>query len=321
MTRLEQALKRLKEAGYTTSNIEKLNGGINSEIFKARCNDRGEFALKIYPKPTHTDQRNRCKTETNFLEYLHECGAKNTPRLEASNINEGWNLIEWVEGKKQNYLGNSDLKEITNFIHAINDKSLTNIRSELKPASEACQSILELIKGIKERIERYSSSEYNTGVEREARKWVSKIIKPYFESVCKELLPNRQNCSHWQESEINKIASPSDVGIHNTIKTKRGLYFLDFEYAGLDDLSKLAADWILQPEYQFNKEQEELFCKLLYSKMKKQHGDSWLERLEDIKPLIHIKWCLIMLNPAKKAGINKNQLDKAYEYFKNHKIK
>ena len=207
------------------------------------------------------------------------------------------------------------MQEITKFIYSINNESSISKRSKLEPASEACQSITGLIEGIQKRIEWCTLLKVNTRVEQEAKKWISRRIRPYFRSVCRNLINNRKNCSHWRENEIIKIASPSDVGIHNTLKTKDGLYFFDFEYAGLDDLSKLAADWILQPEYRFNKEQEELFCKLLHEKMNGHHKGSWKERLDDIKPLIHIKWCLIMLNQLQKNELNEIRLQKAINYF------
>ena len=47
------------------------------------------------------------------------------------------------------------------------------------------------------------------------------------------------------------ILSPSDFGFHNTIKSKK-LYFIDFEYFGLDDPVKLVIDFILHPGMKLN---------------------------------------------------------------------
>ena len=41
----------------------------------------------------------------------------------------------------------------------------------------------------------------------------------------------------------NRILSPSDFGLHNTISKKNKLYFFDFEYFGWDDPIKLICDF------------------------------------------------------------------------------
>ena len=40
----------------------------------------------------------------------------------------------------------------------------------------------------------------------------------------------------FNEERTGKYASPSDVGVHNTIRTKNRSVFIDFEYAGKDDI-------------------------------------------------------------------------------------
>ena len=37
--------------------------------------------------------------------------------------------------------------------------------------------------------------------------------------------------------------SPSDFGLQNTLFTKNKLFFIDFEYAGLDDPAKCLLDF------------------------------------------------------------------------------
>ena len=122
-------------------------------------------------------------------------------------------------------------------------------------ASESCTSIKQLIESINLRIK--YSDEYKSQTEStcKAREWVNQYVKEYFQDLCKTYLENN-NSSHWENVKSERIASPSDVGIHNTIKNIKGLNFIDFEYAGQDDLSKLAADWIMQPQYYFGEGEE-----------------------------------------------------------------
>jgi hypothetical protein len=315
MTRLQKALKDLTCKGYQFTTVEQLSGGINSAVFKVKSSNKANFALKLYPIPTKSDPRDRCKTEISFLKYLQTSGVSRVPTLRESSEETGWALLSWIEGNKPTNLTMSDIQGITEFIHEINDKSTQDARSQLPPASEACESLAQMIKCVAKRLQQIQSTRRTTNVEQQAMHWLERTIQPYFDTSSQKLLDSQRNCSHWRRSEMHKIASPSDVGIHNSLQTKSGLHFLDFEYAGLDDLSKLAADWILQPEYIFDQDQEEKFCNLLLLKMKIATGTSWLDRLKDIKPLIQIKWCLIMLNKLQSHKLSKEQFQKTMRYF------
>lgn len=315
MTRLQKALEELKCKGYRIKTLKQLGGGINSAVFKAGAQSNIDYALKLYPKPTKNDPRNRCLTELSFLNYLQYCQLKTTPKLEQSNAQDGWALLSWIEGKRPTKLETNDLKNISEFICAINVRSAQSARSELQPASEACKSIADLVECIAQRIKRLKSTIPGSKVEQEAVQWITERIEPCFRSVSQILLDIQPSCSHWKDIGMQKIVSPSDMGIHNTLKNEKGLYFLDFEYAGLDDLSKLAADWILQPEYLFTEEQEEVFSSLLASQMTSTIGDSWRARLDDIKPLIRIKWSLILLNRLQTHSLSKQHLQKSMAYL------
>ena len=317
MTRLRQALDDLNQRGYALGSLKKLSGGINSAVYQAKGSDAMNYALKLYTLPSSNDPRNRCRTEKDFLNYLQSCQIHNTPTLIESNISAGWTLISWIEGEKPTSLQAADLQRIADFIHSINKASAETVRSELQPASEACQSLPGLIASIAERIKRLQSCTPSSDISQEAIQWITKTLEPHFQLTSQRALDMRASCSHWQNLRDCRIASPSDVGIHNTLRTTQGLHFLDFEYAGLDDLSKLAADWILQPEYRLSDQQETDFLCCLDTAMKASNNCSWLSRLVDIKPLIHIKWCMIMLNAISIGRLSENQLIKSRIYFEN----
>ena len=315
MTRLQQALEDLNQQGYAVSSLKQLSGGINSAVFKAKGSDAKNYALKLYPLQSSNDPRNRCQTEKYFLNYLQSCQIQNTPTLLESNISAGWSLMSWIQGQKPASLESADLQEITEFVIRINEVSAEASRSQLKPASEACQSLQGLITSIAERLKSLQSTTPNSETSQEAIQWITKTLEPLFRSISHRLLDRCASCSHWQDLHACRIASPSDVGIHNTLRTKQGLHFIDFEYAGIDDLSKLAADWILQPEHRLDQTQEEFFTKLLLKGMEDRIGSSWYTRINDIKPLIHIKWCLIMLNQLQNNKLSPSQLEKTINYF------
>ena len=55
------------------------------------------------------------------------------------------------------------------------------------------------------------------------------------------------------------IISPSDFGFHNVINKNNKLFFIDFEYAGLDDPIKLICDFYCQPDQFINTKTKKYF--------------------------------------------------------------
>ena len=245
------------------------------------------------------------------MRYIGSCNIDRIPELYASDYLEGWSLMSWIEGERPVSLDSSDFIEITTFIMVLT-VPLHKERAKLHPASEAIQSSSCLLNSISKRIQGLKSVVPKTQICSEAIAWVDRIIEPYF-----YVLPALKECNQTYRKNLSSqaIASPSDVGIHNLIRSKEGLYFFDFEYAGLDDLSKLTADWILQPEYRLNAQQRNLLVDSLLKAMAKNLCDSWVDRLNDILPLIHLKWCLIMLNEVRSGMLKAEQFSKVVNYY------
>ena len=88
--------------------------------------------------------------------------------------------------------------------------------------------------------------------------------------------------------------SPSDFGYHNALRTKKGLVFFDFEYAGWDDPAKVVGDFFSQVEIPAPLGALKRFANAVAS----IHGDpaSILHRINLLCPLYRIKWCCIVLN-------------------------
>ena len=85
--------------------------------------------------------------------------------------------------------------------------------------------------------------------------------------------------------------------------------FIDFEYAGIDDISKLVADWVMQPKYEFNKAEEELLIrKICEIDNIRRYDSEWVERYKSIKCINAYKWTILML---KACGRQKQQPQKA----------
>jgi thiamine kinase-like enzyme len=89
--------------------------------------------------------------------------------------------------------------------------------------------------------------------------------------------------------------SPSDFGFHNALKRPDGtLCFLDFEYAGWDDMAKLASDFFLQPQVPVDPTYADAFLERAAGP---RMSASLRARVHILQPVFALKWCVIMMNP------------------------
>jgi len=107
-------------------------------------------------------------------------------------------------------------------------------------------------------------------------------------------------------NKINQVLSPSDFGFHNSIQTKDGLKFIDFEYFGWDDPVKLTCDFILHPGMGLTERQKDLWLSETKNIFSENH--SFQKRLNVSYCLYGLCWCLIQLNIFYKINGKKNKL-------------
>ena len=308
------AIKSLKERGYKIKALKKIGGGINSKLYKVMMEDGDLYALKIYKEKTNEDKRDRALTEISFYQYLNEIDNPEIKISEVANysLEQRWSLIRWIAGKQIKSVTAKNIDQIVKFISAINTKK-DHIK-ELDYASEACTSHGFILRNAIDRLEliKDRSSKISADI---VYTWVKKTLEPEIVNRIKRFTETRVK-EAWNDDGIGNIVSPSDVGIHNAIGCGDELYFIDFEYAGKDDLSKLANDWVLQPNYPLGKEQEIRLLKGL-AEIFPNKNDLWMERYIDLKPMLQVKWCMIMVNACIKHE-EKEDVESQLNLIKNY---
>lgn len=313
MRQLEQALSVLSEQGIHITRWQAIKGGINSQIFKLTNTQEQTFALKLYKTAMPGDQRNRRQAEQDFLTHINSTEAsKQTPRLIYSNPKQNWNLLSWLDGERLKILEKDQLAQITSFIAKSNPKS-SKSKSNLQPASEACLSHQSISQNLRNRLNQLIAVKPQTDLEVKVSHWIQQTLEPAINQQLTDFEQAGQSPA-WQAHAIELIASPSDVGIHNTLALNGKLYFLDFEYSGLDDLAKLACDWVLQPNQALDPELERFFLEDLELKTQWISPD-WVKRYQELKPILTLKWVLIMLNKHLKNTLDLPQFNKANSYY------
>ena len=287
--------------------------GLNTKIYMMGDENGTKLALKIYKKKTANDERNRAKAEIQFLRYTKEIGCRDVPKLINYSIEENWSLIEWLDGKKPKGYNGEIIQEMINFIKKINQQDEEK-KATLEKASEAITDYTVLSNTIKHRLNKLNTIKPKNDIERDTERWINEYLIEYArKSQEKTNYAGRE----WLDEDIGTMVSPSDMGLHNMIEQNR-IKFIDFEYAGRDDFSKLASDIILHPDHQM-KEKEKL--QLLKGMLKIEGvNNSWYTRMNEIMHLSKTKWILIMLKPYIEGNIDYQRLAKIKRYYKECRI-
>ncbi len=315
MISLDDAINSLFCRGYLISSIRNLSGGVNSSVFEVICSDGSKKVLKLYPKPSSFDSRKRGEAEIVFYKYLYNSRVSNVPSILDYDSEFQWSLISWIDGERLYAFETKHLLQVVNFIRDINASNICSYRQMLPFASDACQSLLQVLDSIKQRIIRFKCISPKSIIGVRATQFIINEISPYFETLSHKLLDNNSK-PHWYSSNLLYVASPSDIGINNLLQSSGQLYFFDFEYAGLDDLAKLASDFIVHPEFPLRQIHAQYFIDALSAIVAGANDSNWRERVNDLLEIFVVKWSLIMLNQYFAGNLTEPQLNKAISYFR-----
>ena len=315
--RLGEAIKELAHKGIKIESSQILTGGINSSVHQVIDSNKHKYTLKIYPSTKERGSIERCRTELIFYHYLRENKINCCPELICSSIEGHWCLLTWIEGEKPDTLNDRDIDQIATFIHQLNQKERKDeYKLALPKASDNVVNPIAWINLVEEKIKEVIQIAQNKN-DRSLITWLEiklqKKLREYKDNILNEY-------GYMATRNSVKYVSPSDVGVHNLIKKENSLFFIDFEYAGTDDIAKLINDWCLQPNYIFTDAQENRLIYLLERGELLQKDPEWKLRYGILKPVVMIKWCTIILKKALREK-NENALQVVMSYYKNASLR
>jgi len=290
--------------------VDSINGGGNSRVFKITVADGSSFVAKVYPGAT-ADGRDRLRVESHALEFMRQRGIECVPQLVATDEENQCALFEHIEGDRADSQETTeeDIDQATQFLTRL-DGLKNDLESGLLPdAAEACFSAQQIIDNLESRIaplESTAAAGFLTDefgpVLRQTVAWCRERTAASGGSVAAEL------------DLADRTLSPSDFGFHNAIRRNNGeLAFLDFEYFGWDDPTKIISDFLLHPAMDLSPALKARFVANMVS-----DDPVLMDRLETVFPLFGLKWCLVLLNafiPQYRAqrGMDDSQLSEILE--------
>jgi hypothetical protein len=247
-------------------------------------------------------ERDRFASEWAFLRHAVELDLQTVPQPIACDAEAGLGLYQWIEGRKlvREDIGKAEVLQAAAFVRAINLAPVHGDcqRARLPIASDAGFSVSEHLSNTGRRLERLQLLSCNTSIDREAASFVRQLVSSWGEMKKRVIAgAERENLSlYCPIPDRERLLSPSDFGFHNVLRRDDGqLVFLDFEYAGWDDVAKLTADFFFQPAVPVDLDFVGVFIDALLEGQR--DSNAIRRRIGLLQAIFGMRWCCIMLNP------------------------
>jgi hypothetical protein len=273
-----------------------LTGGANNQLWHAQPKNAPSFVIKNYG----ADGGDRLRREWRYLSLLEQHKVPNLPRPLHHDAIQKLAAYSFVDGKKllSEKISFSHIQIAAQHISAISDIPIGTIDRAKGSYDDAIGHIQE----ITDRISHLEQAlQYYPHLDR-LHNLVMKKLKPLWQSRYELIIKADLNLLF---SDVKLYLSPSDFGFHNILATEKTLNFIDFEYAGADDLAKLAADFSLVPQIPIPNEYAASFITQLAQTI---GLDAYFEpRVAFLRFIGQIKWACIILNeflPEKKQRLS-----------------
>ena len=272
-------------------NFEKIEGGKNNKAYLIRNKAGTKYFLKEYYL-SKRDQRSRLKIECDFLKFLEKTKIINFPKIIIKDESLNLALFSFINGRKlsTNKITEEYVNQVADFIISINSLKY-NINFPYM-ASDYNYSIQSFIDSVDSRIKKLS---FSTDIDFKLKNKLiilrKKIIKLW--NIEKLKINNEFSYSELK-TKVPLFLSPSDIGFHNILINNGKLFFLDFEYSGLDDLVKLVNDFFTCPSVKIPLKFKQKFISRLMSSL--TTDNFFIRRLLALEKSYKIKWSCILLN-------------------------
>lgn len=286
------------------SAVVPMTGGANNRVFRVEAAHRVALLKSYFRHPD--DPRDRLGAEFAFARCAWDGGVRAIPQPLACDAAAGLGLFEYVAGRplRPEEVDDWAVGQAIDFFKHLNRVRRRSEAKALPKASESCFSLDDHFTLVQRRVDRLQTLAGTTETDHAAAAFARDELTPSWEAIlagargrAKDLgldaaapLPGAEWC-----------LSPSDFGYHNAILADDGrLRFIDFEYAGWDDPSKLVCDFFCQPALPAPAAAYERFSRAVAAEM--PSAELHRARSGLLLPVYRVKWCCIMLNEFLPVG-------------------
>jgi hypothetical protein len=189
----------------------------------------------------------------------------------------------------------SDVEAAAEFFEALNDPSARSRACELPLASEAAFSLAQHFELIGCRLARLDASARDGG-DSDASAFIGQLIGGW-----QRLVDRVSTLAAHRSLRLDQVLAPSqrclsasDFGFHNALRRHNGgIVFLDFEYAGWDDPTRMLGDFFSQPAIPVPLSSYASFVERCLRALPGPEDLSTRAML--MRPVYLVKWCCIVL--------------------------
>ena len=272
-------------------NFEKIEGGKNNKAYLISNKLGQKYFLKEYFS-SKNDKRSRLKIECDFLEFIKKTKNINFPKIIIKDESLNLALFSFIDGQKipTCKITEEHINQVADFIISIN--SFPDSINFSNMASDYHYSIQSFIDTVDSRINKLSfATDIDLKLKNKLTILKKKIIKIW---DIEKFNINNEFSDDEIKIKIPLFLSPSDIGFHNILMNNGRLFFLDFEYSGLDDLVKLVNDFFTCPSAKIPLKFKQKFIARLMSSL--ATDNFFIRRIFALERSYKIKWSCILLN-------------------------
>lgn len=289
----------LSEAGISApiTAATRIDGGNNSRSWMITVGDRDLFAKQYFADGQ--GDRDRLHSEVAFLHFANRVAPRAAPSLVGASRAARVLVTEFVDGEAfaKSSVCLPDVEAAANFVARLNSRAHRPSLADLPVAADASFALKDHLDDVELRLGRldrelagHCGNQVVIGLVHDIRAaWaevrgaaITRLHEGGFD------LETASDENEW-------VVSPSDFGFHNALKRSDGtICFLDFEYAGWDDCTKLIGDFFAQPAIPVPLLLRESFVDQL-----SQSVSSCLvadEKARALSDVFTVKWACIALN-------------------------
>lgn len=289
-------MSRANIPGHVQS-VSSCAGGGNNRTYRVNTT-HGVLAAKRYFRHDG-DNRDRLRTEFEFLTYAAKSAAGMAPAPLAVDHAGGLGLYEFIDGDPISISAvNWDrIQNAADFFLLLNSPTFRAQAEALPDASEACFSLAEHLDRVSDRLRSLTEEVPDVGENADAQELIRKIA-----TLWKKLSANTLALAKFANVDPDarltpeqRCVSPSDFGFHNALSIQdQGTRFLDFEYAGWDDPAKMTGDFFAQLAVPVPCEYFERFVYAISVAF--PQPEKLVQRATLLRPVYQVKWSCIALN-------------------------
>jgi hypothetical protein len=281
-----------RELGAKEESLIQLKGGINNRVF--RCGEgNARWVIKGY-LAIQEGQRDSMQAEVEFLTYAAKVASQYVPQLIHVDSEYRCVVLEHIEGKmflEGEVPSPDDIEAAVDFFRLLNSAGKVEKQHIQLDAAEGFLQLTFHIENVRERLSKMSTDHLPPEAKKQAvelLQWVRETTERASNQILESISNGRVTDSINPEQ---LCISPSDFGFHNAIRTRSGVKFFDFEFAGWDDPAKAASDFVLQPRVPTRLQISPLLAALNDDTRGEIHV-----RCAVLGPMLRLKWALIILS-------------------------